>query len=51
MYTAINRYFIYFFTSRCDIDEEPEDEDGIMQQSANYSKIVKKQKYVYIFAT
>jgi len=28
--------------SRCDIDEEPEDEDALIQQQAAYAKTVKK---------
>jgi hypothetical protein len=35
-----------FVCSRCDIEEEPEDEDAIMELSATYSKFVKRQKYV-----
>jgi len=36
----------FLLRSRCDIEEEPEDEDAIMEQSATYTKLVNKQKYV-----
>jgi len=30
--------------SRCEIEEEPEDEDALIEQGTSYEKRVKKQK-------